>query len=92
MLVLRRRYVARGLVQGIGYRWFVSDAADKLAVTGWVRNLPDGAVEIEAQSDSKTLSGFEAELRCGHPAAKVRALQAQEMPPAEGEKNFRILA
>lgn len=41
------RVVVRGRVQGVGFRWFVRDAATAHAVTGWVRNLRDGAVEAE---------------------------------------------
>ena len=89
--MLRRRYVVRGTVQGLGYRWFARDLADGLSVVGWVRNREDGSVEIEAQSSTETLTAFEDELRTGHPTARVKELQVQEMPPLELEQGFRIL-
>jgi len=43
-----RRYFVSGLVQGVGYRYFTQDAADRLRLTGYVRNLRDGRVEVYA--------------------------------------------
>ena len=67
------------------------DAAEKFAATGWVRNLPDGSVEVEAQAEGKDLSAFENELITGHTMARVGSLAAQELPVREGEEEFRIV-
>jgi acylphosphatase len=55
--------VAKGLVQGVGYRAFVADCAHATGVRGTVRNLPDGTVEIIGESSPASLDTF---LRCAH--------------------------
>jgi acylphosphatase len=73
-----------GRVQGIGYRWFTCQVAKILGVRGWVRNLPDGRVEIEVAGSAAQLESFRAELRAGPPGARVTALEEFELlaPPA----------
>jgi acylphosphatase len=44
-----KRYVVRGRVQGVGFRWFVEREAHMLGIAGWVRNNHDGSVEVLAQ-------------------------------------------
>jgi acylphosphatase len=46
---MRRRVIVRGRVQGVGFRWFVREHARTLRLTGWVKNLPDGLVELEVE-------------------------------------------
>lgn len=55
--------VAKGRVQGVGYRHFVSECAHATGVHGWVRNLADGTVEIVAESSPAALDDF---LRLAH--------------------------
>ena len=47
-----------GQVQGIGFRFTVRGIAQELRVGGWVRNMPDGRVEVVAQTDARTLKDF----------------------------------
>ena len=49
------RAIVQGRVQGVGYRWFARDTAKRLAVKGFVRNLPDGDVEVQAIGDRAVL-------------------------------------
>lgn len=85
----RRHVVVKGRVQGIGFRWFVRDTAFELKVSGWVRNLPGGDVELEAEGEEGVLKRFFERLRSGHPWARVEALQVDDRPE-QGEKTFEI--
>ena len=60
-----RRFVVRGRVQGVGFRWFVEREAHILGIAGWVRNNADGSVEIMAQGTRDQLSGLRSRLREG---------------------------
>ena len=54
-----RRFLVRGRVQGVGFRWFVEREAHILQITGWVRNNPDGSVELSAL-DEPTIEALSA--------------------------------
>jgi acylphosphatase len=60
-----------GRVQGVGYRAFAADAARRGSLSGWVRNLPDGSVEVCVQGPVDRLTTFVEVLRAGPPAARV---------------------
>lgn len=66
--------VVSGRVQGVGFRWFVREAALELDLAGWVRNRPDGNVEIAADGDDEQVTRFRAMLREGPPNATVRSV------------------
>ena len=85
-----RRFLVRGRVQGVGFRWFVEREAHILGVAGWVRNNADGAVEVLAQGTADQLSGLRSRLREGPRAARVDAVEEKEAPISEGMKIFRI--
>jgi len=73
-----------GRVQGVGFRWFVREQARALGVAGWVRNLPDGCVELQAEGPDDALAAFTARVRSGPAAAEVRAvvsLQTEVVEP-----------
>jgi acylphosphatase len=69
-----RRYVVSGRVQRVGFRFFVEAAGIRAGLAGWVRNLPDGTVEIFAQGDEGDLQSFERQVRRGPPGARVSAV------------------
>jgi acylphosphatase len=52
-MVLRARLLVSGSVQGVNFRWFVQEAAKEIGIRGWVKNLQDGDVEIECESESE---------------------------------------
>ena len=64
-MVLARHYRIRGRVQGVGYRYFTRRIALRLGVRGFVRNLPDGDVEVHAEGDGEVLQEFRFELERG---------------------------
>ena len=66
-----RRFLVRGRVQGVGFRWFVEREAHMLQIAGWVRNNPDGAVEILAQGTRDQLAGLHSRLVCLASLARV---------------------
>ena len=81
--------VVDGLVQGVGYRWFVRESAQKLGIMGWVRNRDDGSVEIEAEGAANVLETFVGELWTGNPMARVDRLSTQAVAAA-GTEDFEI--
>ena len=85
-----RRFLVRGRVQGVGFRWFVEREAHILGVAGWVRNNADGAVEVLAQGTKEQLSGLRARLQQGPRAARVDQVDESEVPVSQGTKTFRI--
>ena len=71
-MVLRARLIVSGTVQGVNFRWFVQEAAKGLGLKGWVKNLPDGDVEIECESETeKAYRDFLSKIEEGeHPRFK----------------------
>jgi len=58
-----RRFLVRGRVQGVGFRWFVEREAHMLRLAGWVRNNADGAVEVLAQGTSEQLAALRRDAK-----------------------------
>jgi acylphosphatase len=78
--VTTRRYVVRGRVQGVGFRWFVSREADRLGVRGFARNLVDGSVEVVAQGSDESLQSLEQALEKGPSYARVSGVEKTDVP------------
>jgi len=85
-----KRYVVRGRVQGVGFRWFVEREAHMLSIAGWVRNNHDGSVEVLAQGTRDQLAGLHSRLREGPRAARVDAVEVSDAKPVPGVSSFRI--
>lgn len=73
-----RRYVVHGRVQGVGYRDYAQRVAAALGLTGYVRNLDDGSVEVYAAGSPQKLSDLAAALRKGPRLSDVRGVDEQE--------------
>ncbi|HEX7044338.1 MAG TPA: acylphosphatase [Burkholderiales bacterium] len=84
-----RRFVVSGRVQGVGFRYAACDEAERLGLTGWVRNLPNGDVEALACGDAEALQAFERWLWKGPRAARVRDVHASDAP-AQRFASFEI--
>ena len=87
---LARRFLVRGRVQGVGFRWFVEREAHILRVAGWVRNNPDSSVEVLAMGTRDQLSGLRSRLQEGPRAARVDNVEESEAKPVAGLTTFRI--
>src|SRR5438552_18784677 len=87
---LAHRYVVRGRVQGVGFRWFVDRKAHILGISGWVRNNSDGSVEVLAQGTRQQLQGLRSRLRQGPRAARVDTVADFEAKPVSGLNTVRI--
>jgi acylphosphatase len=85
-----RRFLVRGRVQGVGFRWFVEREAHILQIAGWVRNNPDGTVEVLAQGTRDQLSGLRSRLREGPRASRVDEVEEHEAEPLKELNSFRI--
>jgi acylphosphatase len=85
-----RRFVVRGRVQGVGFRWFVEREAHMLSVSGWVRNNSDGSVEVLAIGTRDQLVGLRGRLRRGPRASRVDDVEESAATPVAGLNTFRI--
>jgi acylphosphatase len=79
-----------GRVQGVGYRYFAVRAADACGVTGFVRNLDDGSVEVRARGDRETLGSFLDTLRIGPRTCRVLEFDVQELEDPEAFHGFGV--
>lgn len=79
-----------GRVQGVGYRYFAARKAEELQIKGWVRNNPDGRVEIEAEGEAGQLSIFADWLKAGPPRAIVTGISIEEFAPARNFTTFFV--
>jgi acylphosphatase len=84
------RFLVRGRVQGVGFRWFVEREAHTLGIAGWVRNNADGSVEVLAIGSREQLSALRSRLRAGPRAARVDDVEETEAKPVAGLTTFRI--
>jgi acylphosphatase len=80
-MIRARRLVIAGRVQGVGFRWFAVEAARQEGLVGWVRNLPDGRVDVMAEGDAEALGRFEWRLWQGPPSARVDDVTAEDVVP-----------
>lgn len=85
-----RAWRIEGRVQGVGFRWWSSREAGRLGVRGWVRNLPDGAVELHGAGAASSLEELERRLARGPAGARVETVrplgEATDLP----RKGFEI--
>jgi len=85
-----RKFLVRGRVQGVGFRWFVEREAQILQVAGWVRNDPDGSVEVLAVGTPEQLAGLRSRLQEGPRAARVDDVEESEAAPVAGLTSFQV--
>ena len=89
------RWIVSGRVQGVSYRYFTQQAARELELTGWVKNLPDGTVEVRVAGDGEVVERFREQLREGPRFASVdriaeEPLDADRLVRELGHRAFEI--
>jgi acylphosphatase len=82
----------RGLVQGVGFRWFAVREAARLGLVGWVANGPDGAVSVVAEGPPEALDVFAAALAEGPSGAHVRGVDLRRVPASGRFSRFEVRA
>jgi len=87
---IARKFLVRGLVQGVGYRFFVQRAAARHQVLGYVKNLEDGRVEAFAEGSAKSVEAFKHELLTGPSYSVVEDLEEIVLEPSGTFPQFRI--
>ncbi len=86
------KITVKGVVQGVGYRWFADRTARKYDLKGFVENLPDGAVYLEVEGKKEWIEGFINDLRSGPRLSVVEDIAIQWNQPHHLFINFKIKA
>lgn len=89
-MIVGRRYLISGRVQGVGFRCFTEAIARREGVLGWVRNAPDGRVEVVAEGDAEALDRFERSLGHGPRGARVDRVDVDDTIATGRETGFMI--
>jgi acylphosphatase len=89
-MLFRVHVIASGRVQGVAYRYYAEREALELAVTGWVKNLFDGRVEVVAEGEKTILEQFIERLRQGPRLARVDRLEVSWEDHRGEFSDFRI--
>ncbi|NHQ59562.1 acylphosphatase [Chlorobium sp. BLA1] len=87
----RMHLTVSGLVQGVGFRMFIDRVANELNLHGWVKNRPDGTVEIEAQGAEEKLDELFRRAEKGPSRARVTGIKRMEMAPDHSFCGFTVL-
>lgn len=89
-MIVAKRLVIAGRVQGVGFRFFAEAQAAVEGVHGYVRNLPDGRVEAVIEGDEESVERVERALRRGPAAAVVDSVDVEHIPPCRRATGFSI--
>jgi acylphosphatase len=84
------RFMVSGLVQGVGFRYFAARRAQEFGLTGYVKNLPSGDVEVMASGEKGMISDFAAALRVGPRGSRVSAVSVEWLETGETFEGFDI--
>ena len=89
-MIVARRFVIGGRVQGVGFRVFAQAAAAREGAHGFVRNLDDGRVEVSVEGDQESLDRVEMALRRGPGGAVVESFDVEPAAPSYRATGFHI--
>ncbi len=88
--LVRAHILVSGRVQGVGYRAFAYRVAATQGLTGGVRNLDDGRVELDVEGRQSAIRELLVQLKAGPPAARVADIQTEWKPPTRRCADFSI--
>lgn len=88
--MLRRHIVVRGDVQGVGFRYFTRQNASLYGICGWVKNMPDGSVEIDAEGNDYNMAEFIKAIKRGNGYSRVESVTVKELNEIIGYGAFSI--
>jgi len=88
--LVRAVATVRGVVQGVGFRWFVQRRATALELHGWVRNRSDGSVELAAEGSAAAVEALLDAVREGPDGAWVSEVGVRHEPPTRASGGFAI--
>jgi acylphosphatase len=89
--MIRQRVIVHGRVQAVGFRFSARVEAQRLGVSGWIKNRSDGAVEAEIEGESAAVDAMLSWLDEGPPGAEVSSMSTADLAPT-GERGFRVLS
>jgi len=89
-MVIARKFLLSGLVQGVGFRFFTQRVAARYQVRGYVRNLADGRVEAWAQGPEKSVEAFKHDITAGPQYSRVDEIEEIVLDPNREYSCFRI--
>jgi acylphosphatase len=89
-MLVARRFLVSGRVQGVGFRYFIYDHARREGVAGSVRNLPDGRVDVVVEGDAEAVDRVERAIRRGPPGARVEHVETEFREPTRRGGAFTI--
>lgn len=90
MAIVRQSAVVHGRVQGVFFRHYTAKEAERLGLTGWVRNLDDGSVEAEFQGEEEEVALMVNWLHQGSPMSQVSRVQTKPCLRVEMETGFMV--
>ncbi|WP_372773535.1 acylphosphatase [Mangrovibacterium sp.] len=82
--------VVIGRVQGVGFRYFVTQKANELNLVGWVKNKMDGSVEIEIEGNSDSIKTFIDFLKIGNGCSRIDRISKSELPESQHYQSFFV--
>jgi acylphosphatase len=86
-----RHVFYEGRVQGVGFRYTCKSIARGYEVVGWVRNLPDGRVELQCSGEAEEVEGFLEGIAESELKSHVKSVTATPIPPLTGLRGFEIV-
>lgn len=86
-----KRVIFQGRVQGVGFRYTTKDIARGFEVRGWVKNLPDGTVELQVDGDAEEVTAFLKEIAEESSVSHhIRAMHTEPIAPLDRVTGFTI--